>query len=197
VAIREVPFGDTLLHGICEIYNESPIRQGRPFPHFGITLEKARQYAGTFLDRSIFIGAFLNDKLIGFIKLVMAETRRHACAIHILSMLEHRDKAPTNALVARAVRVCAERGISYLVYENFSYGKKSGDSLSHFKEVNGFNRMDLPRYYIPLTALGKIAIQVGLHHRLIDRIPEPILSRLRGLRTAFYSRRFRLFGNHF
>ena len=101
---------------------------------------------------SIYVAHFVGDTMIGFIKLAMDETRTTACLVHILSMIQHKDKAPTNALVAHAVRVCAERGISYLVYENFSYGKKEGDSLSHFKEVNGFQRMDLPRYYIPLTA---------------------------------------------
>ena len=189
VVLREVPFDDTLLRGICEVYNECPIRQGRRFPHYGMSLERAREYAGTFLDRSIFIGAFLGDSMIGFIKLVTDETRTHACAIHILSMVEHRDKAPTNALIAEAVRSCADRGISYLVYENFSYGKKKGDSLSHFKEVNGFERVNLPRYYIPLTGVGRIALRLGLHHRFIDLFPEPLMAKLRELRTAWYTRK--------
>ncbi len=189
VVVREVPFDDTLLKGICEIYNESPIRQGRRFPHYGMSLERAREYAGTFLDRSIFIGAFLGDSMIGFIKLVSDETQTHACAIHILSMLQHRDKAPTNALIAHAVRSCADRRISYLVYENFSYGKKQGDSLSQFKEVNGFQRMNLPRYYVPFTPIGRAAFRLGLHHRIIDYFPEPIMARVRELRSAWYSRK--------
>ncbi len=189
VVVREVPFDDTLLKGICEIYNESPIRKGRRFPHYGMSLERAREYAGTFLDRSIFIGAFLGDSMIGFIKLVSDETQTHACAIHILSMLQHRDKAPTNALIAHAVRSCADRRISYLVYENFSYGKKQGDSLSQFKEVNGFQRMNLPRYYVPFTPIGRAAFRLGLHHRIIDYFPEPIMARVRELRSAWYSRK--------
>jgi hypothetical protein len=189
VVVREVPFDDALLQGICEIYNESPVRQGRRFPHYGITHERAREYAGTFLDRSIFIGAFLGDQMIGFVKLVVDETCTHACAIHILSKLEHRDKAPTNALIAQAVRSCADRGISYLVYENFSYGKKQGDSLSHFKEVNGFERVNLPRYYIPLTAIGRVALRLGMHHRFIDYFPESLMARLRAFRNAWYTRR--------
>src|SRR5262245_16801393 len=40
VVLREVPFDDALLRGICAIYNESPVRQGRRFPHYGMTLEK-------------------------------------------------------------------------------------------------------------------------------------------------------------
>ena len=189
VVLREVPCDETLFRGIREIYNECPVRQGRRFPHYGMTLEKVRDYASTFLDRSVYVGAFLGDTMIGFIKLVTDETRAHACLVHILSMVQHKDKAPTNALIAQAVRTCADRGISYLVYENFTYGKKRGDSLSHFKEVNGFQRMDLPRYYIPLTPLGQIAFRLGLHHRFVDRIPESLAAKLRDFRKNWYARR--------
>jgi hypothetical protein len=190
VVLREVLCDETLFRGICAIYNECPVRQGRRFPHYGMTLERVRDYASTFLDRSIYVGAFLGDVMIGFIKLVTDETRTHACLVHILSMVQHKDKAPTNALIAHAVRACADRGLSYLVYENFTYGNKQGDSLSHFKEVNGFQRMDLPRYYIPLTALGRIAFRLGLHHRVVDRVPESIAAKLRDFRRAWYARRY-------
>jgi hypothetical protein len=190
VVLREVPFDDALLRGICEIYNESPIRLGKRFPHYGMSLERAREYAGTFLDHSIWIGAFIGDQMIGFTKLVTDETRTQACMVHILGMVQHKDKAPTNALIARAVRSCAERGISHLVYENFAYGKKQRDNLSHFKEVNGFLRIDLPRYYVPLTALGQAAFRLGLHHRMADRLPESLAARLRELRKLWYSRKF-------
>jgi hypothetical protein len=152
--------------------------------------ERAREYASTFSDRSIFIGAFFADKMIGFAKIVTDANRTQACLVHILSAVEHKDKAPTNALIAQAVRSCADRGISYLVYENFTYGKKQGDSLSHFKEVNGFTRMDLPRYYVPLTGLGRAAFKLGLHHRFVHYLPESVASALRDLRKHWYSRRF-------
>lgn len=191
VVLREVPFGDVLLRGICDIHNESPVRQGRRFPHYGMDIDGARRYAGTFLDRSIFIGAFLEDTMIGFIKLVTDESGTYACAVNILSMLQHRDKAPTNALLAEAVRSCSDRHLKYLVYEHFSYGKKPADSLSRFKEINGFQRMDLPRYYVPLTGLGRVALRLGLHRRLTDHCPEFIMARLRDLRTAWYTGRLR------
>jgi hypothetical protein len=189
VVFREMPFDDALLHGICEIYNECPVRLGKPFPHYGMNLEKAREYAGTFLDRSIYWGAFVGDRMIGFIKLVMDESRTQACLVHILSMVQHKDKAPTNALIAQAVRVCADRKIPYLVYEHFSYGKKKSDSLSHFKEVNGFQRVDVPRYYLPLTPVGRVALRLGLHHRLVDHLPEAVAVHLRDWRKAWYGRK--------
>jgi len=190
VVMREVPYGTDLIRGICEIYNETPVRQGKRFPHYGMTLIRARQYAGTFLDRSIYIGAFLAEEMIGFIKLTLDESRMQADLVHILSMAKHKDKAPTNALIAEAVKACAKRNVSYLVYENFTYGNKIRDGLSHFKEVNGFQRVNTPRYYVPLTSIGRIALRLGLHHRFADRIPESIAGRFRELRKLWYERRF-------
>jgi hypothetical protein len=189
VTFREVPFGDELIRGICGIYNETPVRQGKAFPYYGMTQERARDYAGTFLNQSVYVGAFVGDTMIGFIKLVMDENRQQACLVHILSMIQHNDKAPTNALIAQAVRFCAEQKIPNLVYEHFAYGNKQGDSLSHFKEVNGFRRVDLPRYYVPITSLGRAALRLGLHHRLADRIPESMAAKFRELRKAWYRRK--------
>jgi hypothetical protein len=116
------------------------------------------------------------------------DDRNQACMVHILSMVQHNDKASTNALIAQAVRYCAEHKIPYLVYEHFNYGNKQGDSLSHFKEVNGFQRVDLPRYYVPITPLGRVALRLGFHHRLADRLPESMAAKLRELRKAWYRR---------
>jgi hypothetical protein len=190
VTLREVPFDDSLVQGICDIYNETPIRQGKRFPHYGMNVDQIRRYAGTFLDQSVFIGAFLEEKLIGFIKLTMDESRTQAGLMHIVSLVSQRDKAPTNALVARAVRSCAERQVKFLVYSNFAYGKKQSDSLSDFKERNGFQKVDIPRYYVPITPLGKAAFRLRLHHKLTDHVPESLMSKLREFREAWYGWRF-------
>ena len=60
--------------------------------------------------------------------------------MNILSLIEHRDKAPTNALIAHSVRACAARGIPQLVYQRFAYGNKQPDGIMKFKQVNGFER---------------------------------------------------------
>ncbi len=190
VTVREVPFDDTLVHGIWAVYNECPVRQGVPFQHYGMSIEAVRMYAGTFLDSSIFIGAFLDDKMVGFVKLTLDETRTQAGLMHIVSMIQHKDKAPTNALIAQAVRSCADRGISYLVYSNYAYGKKQQSSLSDFKERNGFQRIDLPRYYVPLTRTGWAAFRLGLHQPLVNRLPESVAARLREFRRVWYNRKF-------
>jgi hypothetical protein len=192
VVVREVPFDDALVHGIWEIYNECPVRQERRFPHYGKSLEAVREMSATFLDSSVFIGAYDSGKLIGFIKLVIDDSGTQAGMMHILSMLQARDKAPTNALVAQAVRSCADRHIPHLVYSRFAYGKKTQSSLSGFKERNGFQRVDIPRFYVPLTSWGKIALSMGLHHKVTDHLPESLVAKLRRLRSAWYQRKFQL-----
>ncbi len=191
LVIQEVRFDEVLLRGIVEIHNESPVRQGRRFPHYGMDLEGARRYAGTFRDRSFFIGALDGQRLIGFMKLTMDESGNHACVVNILAMLRERNKAPTNAMMAQAVKSCAARGLSYLVYEHFTYGRRQSDGLSQFKEANGFRRMDVPRYFVPLTRWGKVAFALGLHRRLVDYCPEFLAARYRNLRKEWYARRYR------
>jgi hypothetical protein len=190
VIIREVPFDDALVHGIWKVYNECPVRQGRPFSHYGKDLETVRSEEATYLDSSVFIAAFLGDEIIGFIKMVSDETRSQAGLMNIVSMIQHRDKAPTNALVAQAVRSCADRGISHLVYANFAYGKKQPDSVADFKERNGFLKINVPRYFVPLTGIGWAALRLRLHHPLVDLVPEPLVAKLRGYRNAWYGRKF-------
>lgn len=190
--VREVPFDDNLVRGIWEVYNESPVRQGRRFPHYGKDLETIRKMSATFLESSIFIGAFLGDRVIGFVKLTIDDARSQAGVMHMIAMIQHRDKAPTNALIAESVKACAKRNIPNLVYANFAYGNKVRSSLSDFKERNGFRRVDVPRYYVPLTRWGAAALRLGLHRRVAEHLPEPLAAKLRELRSRWYQYRFHL-----
>jgi hypothetical protein len=188
IVLREVPFSDELVRGIWEIYNETPTRQGRKFPHYGKDLETVYKEEATYLDRSMFVGAYLGDKLVGFIKLLWDYDGSQAGLLNIVSLIEQRDKAPTNALVAHAVRACAERKTPYLVYSNFAYGKRTSDSLSDFKERNAFQRVNLPRYFVPLTPIGSIALKLGLHKKLAEHIPEWMILKLREIRKSWLDR---------
>jgi hypothetical protein len=190
--IREVPCDDALIGGITKIYNETPVRQGRRFPHFGKDFDTVRRQTTTFLDTSFFIGAFLDDELIGFTKVTANDACTQAGLMHIISMVQHRDKAATNALIAQAVRSCAERGISYLHYANYSFGNKQQDSLTDFKDRNGFRKLEIPRYYVPLTAIGTAALRWRLHHCTVhDCLPEPAIAKLREYRSAWYAWKYR------
>ena len=188
VVTREVPFSEELVRGICDIYNETPIRQGRKFPHFGKDLRTVYQEEATYLDRSVFLGAYLDGKLIGFTKILWDSDRSQAGLLNIVSLIAQRDKVPNNALVAHAVKFCAEQKIPFLVYSNFAYGKRKSDSLSDFKERNGFERVDLPRYYVPITPIGWAAYRLGLHKKVAERIPERLILKLRELRSSWYKR---------
>jgi hypothetical protein len=189
LVVLEVPYNDSLVRGISAIYNETPIRQGKRFWHYGKDVEAVRKMMTAFLDRTIFIGAFLDKALIGFVQLVTNEDCSQAGLMQIVSMIQHRDKAPTNALIAQAVRSCAERRIPYLWYANFSYGKKQQDSLADFKRHNGFRKVEVPRYYVPLTFAGRVGLRLGLQHGIADRIPESVASRYRKVRGFWYGRK--------
>jgi hypothetical protein len=189
VVVREAAYDEAYVRGIQSIYNESPVRQGKPFWHYGKDLETVRKMNGTFLERSIFIGAYLEEKLIGFVKLVFDEEKSQAGLMQIVSMIGHQDKAPTNALIAQAVQSCAERGIAYLWYANMSYGKKQADGLADFKRHNGFQKIAVPRYYVPLTIAGRLALRLNLHHGLSELIPEPIAATYRKIRKQWYGKK--------
>src|ERR1035441_2696119 len=114
VVVKSVPYDDALVQGIHKLCNESPVRQGRPFWHYGKDFETVKRENGTYLDRSEFIGAFLGDELVGFIKMVRVD--QVASIMQILALNSQADKRPANALIAKAVEICEKKGLSYLVY---------------------------------------------------------------------------------
>jgi len=161
VTVKAVELDDELIRGITEIYNETPIRQGVPFGHFGKSFDTVKKEASTLMDRSEFIGAYFQNELIGFIKLVyMGEL---SSILHIVSFNRHYDKRPTNALLAKAVEISCQRGKSFLIYGKYIYGNKSVSSLTEFKHRNGFEKMIFPQYYIPLTIKGRLFLKLGFH----------------------------------
>jgi hypothetical protein len=177
--IRIVAYDDEFVAGIRDIYNETPIRQGKPFPHYNDSLEKVRKENGTYLERSIFMGAYHHNELVGFTKIVFEE--KFADILQLLGKVAHRDKCVTNALLAKAVEYCSVHGAGYLAYGDW---EKSG--LGDFKRHNGFTRMDLPMYYIPLNRTGEIALKLGLHKKYSDLLPEAILPVLKNMRRRWH-----------
>jgi hypothetical protein len=181
VSVSIVPFTDELVRGIQAIYNETPIRQGKRFWHFGKDFETVRRELATYLDRSEFIGAYWKEELIGFLKMVYVD--RLAILFHIISMNEHYDKRPMNALIAKAVEFCEQKSISHFVYGQFIYGNKHQSSLLEFKRRNGFEQINFPRYYIPLTTKGRVYIGLRLYKGIGGLLPEPILQIVLGWRA--------------
>jgi hypothetical protein len=114
--------------------------------------------------------------------------------MQILSKKSHQDKRPMNALIAKAVEVCHEKGISYLVYSKFTYGNKIQSQIADFKRRNGFVQMDFPRYFIPLTLIGKMALRLKLHRGLLEILPARLIDFLWRMRAAVLLLSKRFFG---
>jgi hypothetical protein len=154
--------------GVWKIYNETPIRQERAFSHYGEPLEAVIGNVTTAARKSTFIGAFLQEELVGFIQIVYGDDI--AIIAQILSMLKQWDKAVNNALLAKAVEVCASNGERWLMYGRIG----NHPSLDRFKESNGFAKLPIARYYIPITGKGRIAVNLGLHRDFKDALPQSI-----------------------
>jgi len=185
VVVMRADFDDVFVQGICGINNETPVRQGRSFWHYNKDFETVKAENATYPDRNIFIGAYYEDELIGFVRMV--RVGKVAEIINILSQMRHYDKRPANALMAKAVEVCEEEGLEQLVYCNYVY-RDPNSSLTEFKRRNRFEQVLVPRYYIPLTLKGRIAIALKLHHGVKALIPLTVLRKLAALRTRVLER---------
>jgi hypothetical protein len=175
IVTKCVAFNDALVWQIKEICDETPVRQGMRFWHYGKKFEEIKEVHGTYSSRADYIGAYLGDELIGFVKLVYVG--RIARTMNVISKQRYFHLRPTNALIAKAVEVCAQRNVSHLVYGEYRFPGKTQSSLAEFKKRNGFEEALCPRYFIPLTAKGSLVIRLGLHRGLKRYLPEP-LSRL-------------------
>jgi hypothetical protein len=184
VEVRRVQFTDDFVRGIMEIYDESPIRQGRPFWHYKRSFDSVKMANSSYLERSEFLGAFFGDELIGFLKIVYVDG--FARLMQIISKDAHRSKRPMNALIAKAVELCAERGCSHLTYGKYRYSQ-GADSVTAFKHRNGFEEILVPKYYVPLTLKGKLALHLGFHRGARALVPDPVLLSLKRLRATLYS----------
>lgn len=187
VVVKLEPFDDAFVKGIGSIYNETPIRQGRLFWHFQKSFDEVKRINSTYAERNVFLGAYCQDELIGFLRLICAN--RIAVVMQLLSKKRYSKKKPNNALIAKAVEVCEQRGIRYLTYGNFIYNDLKS-SLTEFKRRNGFEPVLLPRYYIPLSRKGRIALKLGLHHEIAHFIPKTLLRYLLRIRSHWYALRW-------
>ena len=184
VTVRMVGFDDEIIRGMTSIFNETPIRQGRPFLHYGKDFQTVKREFSRFLFREEIFGAYVGEEFVGFIMLAYAG--RYAYLGQIISKIARRDLAPNNALLAKAVERCAEKGIPYLAYALWLE-----DGLGGFKRSNGFQRFDLPRYFVPLTPKGKLALKLGFHRGWKGAVPDHLKKPLKNLRKRWYNLRWR------
>jgi len=165
VKVEVVKPSEELAEGIWKIYNETPIRQERAFTHYGESLATVtgNMYAA---KNNTFISAYLEGELVGFIQILYGN--QVAVVSNILSLQKHWDKALNNAMLAKAVEVCAAKGERWLMYGRIG----NHPSLDKFKENNGFVKVPITRYYVPLTSKGRLAIKLGLHREFKDSLPD-------------------------
>jgi hypothetical protein len=182
VVVREAAYDDDFVQGMTDIFNETPVRQGRRFWHYGKDFATVKQQFSRYIHRETMIGAYFEGRMVGFV--MLADAGRYGVTGQIISSIEHRDKSPNNALVAKAVEVCARRGWSHLVY--FYWGD---DSLTEFKRRCGFERMTVPRYYVPLSKKGQLALKCGAHRGWQAMIPQRVRDQLKRVRAAWHGSR--------
>lgn len=186
VIVRAESLSTQVIQGMVDIFNETAVRRGRRYSYFGRDAETVKKEWSADAGRSIFLVAYHQEEIIGFIQLVFGEGLARTSGT--VAKLAHRNKAPMNALIAKSVEVCAERNIHYLVYGKFSYGKKGEDSLTEFKRNNGFQKIERPVYYAPLSIRGRVGLFLGMHHELSERLPVRLYNALTTFRSFWYSR---------
>jgi hypothetical protein len=184
VVIEQTELTNELVRGIMGIFNQSPVRRGKRFWHYGKDFETVRKEMSLDPNESIFITAYYKEELIGFVKLLFAD--RYALLTVILDRLNHRDKAPMNGMIAKAVEICAARKVPYVVYYMW---RRAGHS--DFQESTGFERIPIPEYFVPLTFKGRMALRLGLHKGLKGLIPEKAMTLLLAIRAKWYARKVR------
>src|SRR2546427_10272684 len=71
----------------------------------------------------------------------------------------------------------------------YRYGNQERTSLLEFKMRNGFEEILVPRFYVPLTNKGKVAMTLKLHRDLVALLPESAIHFARNLRAKWYTLR--------
>lgn len=193
IKIKTINFDDELVRAIIRINNSAPVRQARKFTHYGKDFNKVKKDYSEFSDRSLYLGAFYQDEMVGFLRLVFLG--KVASVMQLLCMPQYYDKRPANALIAKTVEICAEKGIEYLIYGQFIYNHNKWSSMVEFKRRNGFVQMLLPVYYIPLTIKGRLLIKLRLHKGIRGAVPPIIFKLFYWLRRYIYNIKYRKFKN--
>jgi hypothetical protein len=191
VTVKVADFSDQFVEAICRVYSETPVRQGKAFWHYKKDFQSVKRELATYLDRSIFIGAYYKDELIGSMKITCVGPT--AAIMQIFCASQHFDKRPNNALIAKAIEICELENKAYLIYGSFVYYDPNS-TLTEFKRRNGFEPVALPRYYIPLTLKGRLALKLGLHRGILGNVPKPALRQFLRIRRIWYGYRSKVVG---
>jgi hypothetical protein len=178
VELRIEGLTDEFARGVEAIYGESPVRQGRSFVHYGQSAAAVKEELGSFLDRSVLVGAYHREEMIGFMKLFRGNDVLRT--IHIVAKISHREKCAMDGLIAKGVELCDRNGIHHLHYGSWTDG-----GIGAFREKHLFQRREVPRYFVPLSGLGQMALALNLQRPLRQRLPRSWVESLVDLRTKW------------
>ena len=166
--VASLAFNRDSYERILQIFQETPTRQGRPFPNYYMTswrhvAEKLMPWQAT----SQLIGLFLKDTLIGFTALVFVDG--YILISHFLSYQQHYDKAPNNRLMSAIVQTAEAKGIHTIVYGKMASGNTG---LNRFRRHHGFRRFRVPRYYVAMSGKGRVIMKIGINrsYRLMKKL---------------------------
>jgi hypothetical protein len=171
---------DEFIRQIMLIYNEAPVKRGKPSRHYGKDFDTVKMELSKDLDMSEFYGAYWQGNLIGFMKILYAD--RFADPVLFLSKNEYLEMGPNNILMAKLVEICEQRKIPYI-----HYGLWRNVTHSIFLSHNGFEKVMVPTYYVPLTLKGKIALRMNLQRGIRGILPNSLVEFLKYLRAKWYS----------
>jgi hypothetical protein len=177
---------DDLVRQIIEINDETPIRQGKPFTHYGESFDRVKTDFLAFSHRSDVICAYVGGELIGLTKIIYCG--EIAAIMKLQTKVSHADKRPANALIATALERCYEKRVSYVTYGLYRYGNQEWTSLMEFKARHGFKEIIVPRYYVPLSIKGTISCRLKLHRGMVGILPPVMVQAGRTLRARWIAK---------
>jgi hypothetical protein len=183
VELRVVQLDDDFARGVQAIYNETPVKQGRKFYHYGKKASEIKEELSSFPNQSTLVGAYFQGELVGFMKLFQGNNVLRT--VHIIASVRHRDKNVMDILIAKGVELCSERKI-----QNLQYGSWTDGGIGTFRIKHGFERVEVPRYFASLSVRGNLMLRMKLHQPVRERLPENWIAPVMALRTKWNSLRF-------
>jgi len=164
------------------LYHETDRRQDMKFvPYYSYSASALRSMLAKS-DSCIMLGAYLNKKLVGFMKLRIGEL---GAIVETMLVTIHRIPGVGNVLIESAVKELCAKDIRFLIYGHMGY--MSG--LDDFKIHNGFKSVPDRRYYVPMTHKGRVCINMGLCSEPWELMPRQLWNwaySLRGVLSRFF-----------
>ena len=162
---------EEFIENALKIYNETPVRQGRKYSGFGLSEADLWTKFSDMRDSEI-LGAYAEKQLIGLLWISYGD--RVAAFRSYLSLIKYRNRYPNNALLAESVQRCCAKGYHFLTYGNMGYIP----SLDFFKSAHGFRRYPVPRFYVPLSTKGQLAIKLKMYRSVEHSLPQVLIPSL-------------------